>query len=49
MSSFHVRDQVPHPYKTVGIFFLSESLKRGDHLEYVPVDGKVILKWVLKK
>jgi hypothetical protein len=24
-----------------------ENLKRSDHLEYVRVDGKIILKWIL--
>jgi hypothetical protein len=29
--------------------FLSENLKGRDHLENIDVDGRVILKWILKK
>jgi hypothetical protein len=29
--------------------FCLESLKRRDHLEYIGIDGRTILSWILRK
>jgi hypothetical protein len=29
--------------------FLWERLKEGDHMRYLDVDGRIILKWIFKK
>jgi len=33
----------------VGVKFRPESLKVGDHLRGLAVEGRIILKWALKK
>jgi hypothetical protein len=30
-------------------FLLGGDLKKKDHLEYLGVDGRIILKWTIKK